>query len=361
VSANADVAIVGGGIIGCALAAFLAEDGARVRLYEREEVAAGASGRNSGLLQHPMDETLTDIFAASEALYAELGHGFELPPEVVGVLVVGEDAAALEPIRAEIAGQFPELAAEALDAPHELESALAEDLAAFRLDTGRPVPPAAATRAFAARAREAGAEIREGVAATPVIQGGRTVGVRTPQGEEPAGAVVVAAGPWSAALVDPSGAWRPVVASWGVNVELRLSKPPRHSIEEAGIESLKTTGGVTGPLFSVVTREGVSALGSTFLPEQPDPAELAPALLERGTRFIPQLAGTHAASVRACARPASPDGRPLLGPLATQGLFLATGHGPWGVSLGPGSARLVADAVLGKPVVIPAELAATRF
>jgi glycine/D-amino acid oxidase-like deaminating enzyme len=187
------------------------------------------------------------------------------------------------------------------------------------------------------------------------------VGVRTPYGEEAAGAVVVAAGPWSAALVDPSGAWRPVVPSWGVNVELRLSHPPRHSIEEAGIESLKTSGGVTRPLFSIVTREGVSALGSTFMPEQPDPAELAPALLERGTRFIPQLAGTHAASVRACARPASPDGRPLLGPLATPGLFLATGHGPWGVSLGPGSARLVADAVLGKPANIPPELAATRF
>jgi glycine/D-amino acid oxidase-like deaminating enzyme len=173
--------------------------------------------------------------------------------------------------------------------------------------------------------------------------------------------VVVAAGPWSAALVDRSGGWRPVVPSWGVNVELRLSQPPRHSIEETGIESLKIAGGVTGPLFSIVTRGGVSALGSTFLPEQPDPAELAPALLERGTRFIPQLAGTHAASVRACARPASPDGRPLLGPLATQALFLATGHGPWGVSLGPGSARLVADAVLGKPANIPPELAATRF
>ena len=54
-----DVAIVGGGIVGCALAAFLAEDGARVRLYERAVLAAGASGRNSGLLQHPMDEPLT--------------------------------------------------------------------------------------------------------------------------------------------------------------------------------------------------------------------------------------------------------------------------------------------------------------
>jgi D-hydroxyproline dehydrogenase subunit beta len=362
VTPNADVAIVGGGILGCALAAFLAEDGARVRLYERDEVAAGASGRNAGLLQHPMDELLTGIFAASERFYAELGHGFELPPEPVGVLVVGDDAADLEPTRAAIAARFPELGAEAVNAPHELEPALAEDLAGFRLDTGRPVPPAAATRAFAARARAAGAELREGVLATPAVAGGRATGVRTPGGEEPAGAVVVAAGPWSAPLVDPTGGWRPVAPSWGVTVELRLSRPPRHSLEEAGIEDLLTEAGAPGPLFSIVTRDGVSALGSTFLPEQPDPAELAPALIERGTRFVPGLAGTQAASVRACARPASADGRPLLGPLpATEGLFVATGHGPWGVSLGPGSARLVADAILGRDPAIPPELAAARF
>ena len=97
-SANApDVAIVGGGIVGCALAAFLAEDGMSVRLYERDVVAAGASGRNAGLLQHPMDEALSGVFAASEALYAELGHGFALPAESVGILVVSDDPAALEP------------------------------------------------------------------------------------------------------------------------------------------------------------------------------------------------------------------------------------------------------------------------
>ena len=163
-SANAqapDVAIVGGGIMGCALAAFLAEDGARVRLYERDELAAGASWRNSGLVQHPMDEALTGVFSASEALYGELGHGFELPAERVGVLVVSEDAAALEPARTDLAARFPELRAEALDPEtlHATEPALAAGLAGFRLDTGRPVPPAAATRAFAARARAAGAEL----------------------------------------------------------------------------------------------------------------------------------------------------------------------------------------------------------
>ncbi len=361
-STHADVAIVGGGIIGCALAAFLAEDGARVRLYERDEIAAGASGRNSGLLQHPMDELLTDIFNASEAHYRELGHGFVMPEDTVGVLVVGEDPAALEPTHADLAARFPELRAETLDAPHEAEPALAEDLAGFLIHTGRPVPPAAATQAFAARAQHAGAEILVGTAATPVSSDGRVTGVRTSKGEQPAGAVVVAAGPWSSALVDPTGSWRPVAPLWGVNVELRLPSPPRHSLEEGGIKDLMTEGRAIGPLFSLVTRNGVSALGSTFLTEQPEPAEVAPALVERGSRFVPGLAGTQAVSLRACARPISFDGRPLLGPLpATEGLFMAAGHGPWGVSLGPGSARLVADAVLGKDPAIPPALAASRF
>jgi glycine/D-amino acid oxidase-like deaminating enzyme len=38
------------------------------------------------------------------------------------------------------------------------------------------------------------------------------------------------------------------------------------------------------------------------------------------------------------------------------GLHLATGHGAWGVSMGPGSARLVAAAVLGETGAIPPEL-----
>jgi len=43
-----DVAIVGGGVTGCACALRLAEAGRRVRLFEAREIASGASGRNGG-------------------------------------------------------------------------------------------------------------------------------------------------------------------------------------------------------------------------------------------------------------------------------------------------------------------------
>lgn len=359
-----DVAVIGGGIVGCAVAAFAAEGGARVRLYERERLAAGASGRNSGLVQHPLDAGLTELFDASVALYRELGHGFSLPADPVGVLFVGEDSGALEPVRVAIASSFPELVAQPLqdDELHAAEPGLARDLAAFRLHTGYPVPPAAATEAFAARARAAGAELLEGVAARPVVRAGRVDGVRTDAGIEPADSVVVAAGPWSSELVDPSGSWQPIAPLWGVNVELRLGLTPRHALEQPGIETLTGEAGLPGTIFSLVTHDGVSALGSTFLAEEPDAAALAPVLIERGTRFVPELPRATLVSVRACARPLSVDGRPLLGPAGdADGLFIAAGHGPWGVSLGPQSARLVADAALGRTVEIPPPLQALRL
>ncbi len=44
------VIIVGGGIVGCSAAYFLAREGAQVTLLEAEEVAYGASGRNPGFV-----------------------------------------------------------------------------------------------------------------------------------------------------------------------------------------------------------------------------------------------------------------------------------------------------------------------
>ena len=354
-----DVAIAGGGIVGTALAALLAEAGAAVRLYEREAIAAAASGRNSGVLQHPLDEALVAVYERSLALYAGLGHGFAHPEEPVGVLVVSEDPATLERERAELAARFPEIRPEWLEGAdlRAAEPGLGEGVVACRLATGRPVPPAAAAAAWAERARAAGAELRIGVAVEAVeVTGGRATGVRTAAGAEPAGAVALAAGPWTAALAPA-----PVAPLWGVNVEVHLPEPPRHVLEQAGIDALVSAGGGPASLFSIVTAGGVSAVGSTFDPDEPDPDALAPRILERASRFLPALAQVSTFSARACPRPQSADGRPLLGPHAEiEGLHLATGHGPWGISLGPGSAELVAGAILGDGTEIRPELAASR-
>jgi glycine/D-amino acid oxidase-like deaminating enzyme len=346
-----DVAVIGGGIVGCALAAFLAEGGARVRLYEREAVAAGASGRNSGVVQHPFDAALVGLYEESLAHYRELD-GFPMPAAPTGLLVVSH-----RPLTAE---RFPELAPELIDDARAAEPGLAAGLCAVRYETGYPVPPAAAAHAFAARAAAAGAELRIGAAATVALRDGRAAGVTVGGVLEPAGAVALAAGPWSPEALGTG--WAPIAPLWGVVVEVELSDPPRHTIEESGIDALTEGGETAGTLFSVVTAQGLSAVGSTFLPAPPDAAAWAPRLLERGREYLPALAGAQPRGMRACARPVSRDGRPLLGPLAgIEGLAVASGHGPWGISLGPASARLVADFLLGRGPEIPPEVAAARL
>ena len=143
-------------------------------------------------------------------------------------------------------------------------------------------------------------------------------------------------------------------------MEVRLAEPPHHVLEQAGVEGIARPDGGPDSIFSLVTAGGASAVGSTFLPEEPDAAAHAPRLLARAARYLPALGGLDRFTARACPRPQSRDGRPLLGPLEP-GLHVAGGHGPWGISLGPGSARLVADALLGRPGAIPPELAARRF
>jgi D-amino-acid dehydrogenase len=114
-------------------------------------------------------------------------------------------------------------------------------------------------------------------------------------------------------------------------------------------------------LFSLVTADGSSGVGSTFAPEKPDHAAVGPRLREAGAEFVPELHDAPLVSTRACARPQSFDGRPLIGPMGgVEGLHVAAGHGPWGMSLGADSGRLAADALLGRAKV-PGALSAGRF
>ena len=97
---RADFAVVGGGIVGCALAAFLAEGGAEVTLYEREAIAAGASGRNSGVVQDPLDPALTGLYEESLGHYRD-ARGLRAAAEhPSGLLLVSDEPSSTERRRA---------------------------------------------------------------------------------------------------------------------------------------------------------------------------------------------------------------------------------------------------------------------
>lgn len=387
-----DVAVIGGGIVGTAAATYLAESGVRTTLYEVEALGAGASGRNSGVVQLPFDlAVLAPLYETSIEAYRELADavpetGFRLPARRSGLLLVSQDAGLVRQLGDELAATWPAMRPEVLLGPELVaaDPALAPDLAACRLDVGYPVVPSAPTYAFAAFAERRGARIRVGRAARPVVAGGRVVGVEVDGRVEPAERVLVAAGPWTPRLVDPSGTWQPIVPRWGVVVETLLADPPRHVIEEAemdevigppGAPDASVAAGAAAegpgsggsddgaePTSSLVTAGGVSVVGSTFLATEPDPAAWTERILERCLRFVPGLLSAPIRETRACARPVSLDARPLLGALpGVDGLFVCAGHGPWGISTGPGSARWVVDRILGRGAPIPPELDAGRF
>lgn len=367
----ADVVVVGGGIVGTAAAAFLAEAGARVVLVEREGIASAASGANSGLIQHPFDPILAALYHQTVELYRELSgatSSFELPAEPAGMLFVSDSEATVRQQAAVIADDFPELRASVVGGAslQQVEPAVAPDLWACRVDIGYPVAPAASTYAYATLAESRGAMIRQGRPAALEFRGGAVIGVRVGDQLLAADAVLVAAGPWTSGVIDPTGRWAPISPLWGAVVEIELAGRPRHAVEEASIEASIGTGMAAGVPheheFSLMPLPGVSVVGSTFLKDEPDPDVWMEPILQRATRFVPAVEQAPIRGAHACPRPLSRDGRPLIGAVpGHDSLYVCAGHGPWGISTGPASARMVVDLMLGRQLAIPAELQPGRF
>jgi glycine/D-amino acid oxidase-like deaminating enzyme len=303
---------------------------------------------------------------------ADLRHGdFVVGRSPAGLLLLTHDTATAERRATQLHRLVPELDPELLHPSQvtALEPSLAPGPSGIRLETGFPIPPASATEAWARLAEDRGAHLLIGVPGHPKMAGGRAVGVALDDGSEVlADAVLVAAGPWTPGLVDPSGGWRPIQATYGVTLQLRLGDgAPAHIVEEDALDDINRTAptasdgdGEPPSLFSIASAGGISTLGSTFLATEPDATQIEPLLLRRAQTFLPAIAEAEVVGRRMCARPQSVDGRPFIGAIGgVDGLFVCAGHGPWGISTGPASAAIAARAVL-DGTLPPDELAASR-
>jgi glycine/D-amino acid oxidase-like deaminating enzyme len=385
-SGAADVVVVGGGIVGAAAAAFLAEAGARVTLVERDGLASAASGANSGVVQHPFDPVLAMLYRESlehDRRLADADVGFRLGAEPAGLMYVSPVEAAVREVDRSLASTFPDLAREVLTGSElaAVEPAVSPELWACRVGIGYPVQPAASTYGFATLAERRGVRVLVGRPAIQDVDDHRVVGVVVEGRSIGAGAVLVAAGPWTPAVIDPSGRWTPIRPRWGVVVETLLPTGPRHVLEEAEIGAAIGTSDVATPAageprtpgapeapgdahidLSLVLLGGVASVGSTFLEREPDPAAWVEPILAHAARFVPAVADAPIRGTRSCPRPQSHDGRPLVGAVPGRpGLFVCAGHGPWGISTGPASARMVSDLILGRDPSIPGALDPGRF
>jgi glycine/D-amino acid oxidase-like deaminating enzyme len=348
-----DVVIVGAGILGCATAYFLAREGVSVAVLDPVGVGAGASGRNNGIIEHPYDDATVELFDETVVLLRE-ALGASMPAEPVGTLLVSENESDAHAVLAQYE-RFPVLEPQLL-APREAGAAeplLAPDLWGCLVHTGYPIRPLEATTAFADLARGAGAEfvLGEKIDFEGLLASGSEV--------------VVAAGAATPSVLDglvPGDIVKPL---WGVIVSVELPTHPQHPLIEGTLAAAQGGGAIENESpFTLLDSPSYLAVGSTMLQgSEPVGSAWTRRLLTRGTRFVPSIEVARVRGTLVCARPRSFDNRPILGRVPGQErLWIATGHGGRGMSLGAASARLVADAIrAGTDAAIPAPISSARI
>lgn len=371
-----DVVVVGAGIVGAAVARELAVRGVPVTLVDRGQVSSGTTGLGEGNVLAGDKDTgpELDLTLAGLPLYDELEArlGDEARIRRKGAVVVHREAETwtAEPARAARLGVPARLIG-----PEELQ----------RLEPALTGPAHGATvvpgdlqcdaraiaRALAREAGEAGAEVRTGVEVEAVdMTGGRVHGVRTAAGRVTAGAVVLAAGTWTAPLAASAGVPLPLEPRKGQLVRLRAPRPHFvvHKVLEASYLGAVRSAAAGLQLSAVVetTWEGDVLVGSSRercgFDTAVDP-RLSDAMIERAAHLFPALRALARLDAWAGLRPWLPDGLPAIGPSeAVPGLWLATGHEGAGVALGPVTGRLVAQLYCDEPPVVdPAPFAPDRF
>ena len=363
-----EVVVVGAGIVGAAVARELAVRGVDVTLLDRGAVSGGTTGLGEG-----------NVLASDKDAGPELEltlHGLRMYDELEerlgalarirrkGALIVHADAAtwAGEPARLRrlrAAGVDGELLTPEEVAEHE--PALTGSLrGASFFPHDLQCAPQAIARALAATP---GVEVRTGCAVERVlVERGRVVGVDTAAGRLACGAVMLAAGVWTAPLAASAGLRLPVEPRKGQLVRLRVPEPEprliRHKVVEGSyLGSVASADpGLQVTTVLETTWEGHVLVGSSRERRGFDATVddgVSTAMLRRAARLMPALAGLQRDSAWAGLRPWLPDGLPAIGPsAAADGLWVATGHEGAGVALGPVTGRVVAQALCGEEPLV---------
>jgi glycine/D-amino acid oxidase-like deaminating enzyme len=370
VTGSPDVVVVGAGVVGASCAYFLAGSGARVQLVDRAFVASGSSGACEGnvLAWDKAPERELPLALRSAELWAELAErlpdGFEYDRK--GSIVVAETEAELE-ASAERARMLAGLgvAGEVLDADalRREEPHAAHDLPGGVLYPGdAQLEPRLATAALVRAAVARGAALTLDRAVERLTRGndGRVTGIETSAGRISAGAVVIAAGVWTPALLETAGLSVPVTPRKGQVVVLERSPVRfRRKLSEAGYVAAVEADAAALQVAMVVesTASGTALLGSSRqqvgFDREVDLA-VAGAVARRAARFFPILSDVRALRVFAGLRPLTPDHVPIVGPLAeAPNLCVATGHEGAGIGLAPATGELVAAWHAGVPSPLP--------
>ncbi|MFP5361492.1 MAG: glycine oxidase ThiO [Thermoleophilia bacterium] len=369
-TATSDVAVIGGGVIGLAVAWRAAQRGLSVCVLERGELGAGASHVAAGMLA-PVTEADAGELALLElglrsarawpAFAQELEQASGADPGLrrSGALVVARDRDEAEALERELALRL-ELGLDVQrllpSAARRLEPALAPTVRlALDVPGDHCADPRAVVLALAEAARRAGVTLRTGAQVQRVEHArGRVTAVGLAGGEVVrADRVVAAAGAWSGAIGGlPRIPVRPVKGQI-----LRLRDPAGAGMLE---RIVRFEGG-----YLVPRGDGRYVLGATMEERGFDTTVTAGGLYELlrdAGELVPGVQELVVEETSAGLRPATPDNAPLLGPAAElEGLHWATGHHRNGILLAPVSADIVVDGLRRGGGAVPAAFAAARF
>lgn len=351
-----DVAVVGGGLVGTALAYELVLAGAGVILVDRHDPGR-ATDAGAGILSPESVSTEDSNWFALAMGAGE--HYRNLVPTleadgaratgyaVTGLLRVGfrewEDdlfATNLALAQARCADEVEEIT------PTEARRRfppLGEIRNAWYSARAARVDGRAMTAALLDAAVAAGVTVVHGSVHDMEIEAGRVTAAVWEGGPIACDAVVIAGGAWTPALAEQFGVSIPVTPVRGQIVHLRLD----------GVGTSDWP--IVSPLLSqylVPFPDGRVVVGATLEPDAGFDARPTAAgmrqLFSEMLRLAPGLAEATFLEVRAGLRPVSVDDSPVLGRLpGWVNAYVCTGHGANGLLLGPYSAHLVATLVRG--------------
>jgi glycine/D-amino acid oxidase-like deaminating enzyme len=361
-SDTADAIIIGGGIHGASLAFHLTRRGLRPLVLERRFVAAGATGRSSGLVRMHYDlEPESALAWASYQIFRNWG-------EIVGgecgftrtgfVQIVAPDHN--QQLKANVAMHqrlgIPSLVVTADDVRRLAPAFHTDDfqMAAYEPESGYADPTGSAAALLTA-ARAGGARLVQEVQVTGVTtQGGRVQGVETTQGLFEAPVVVNAAGAWArevglfAGLDLPITTWKHDTAFLRRPKDLGLTHPT--VIDFINLMYFRPeTGGLT-----LVGLEDGNPLGQSpdTGGDQPQP-DFVDRAVERICRRIPGMDRGSLQSANAGYDGLTPDQRAILGPAGLDGFFLDCGFSGTGFKIAPAVGACMAEWIIdGRPKTV---------
>jgi glycine/D-amino acid oxidase-like deaminating enzyme len=329
------VVVCGAGVMGVAVAYFLARRGVAVTVIERSGVACAASGKSGGFLALDWCDgsPLGPLARASFALHADLAreittdYGYR---RLDTFMVVARE-------RGSVNGGHRVVAPAWVDGAGAVTGALGST------ETTAQVHPARFTTALLDASK---ARLRLGIVQAMVQHDGAARGVRVDGETLEADAVVLALGPWTTHL---AGGLLPRVRGLkGYSVTLAAADVPAHAL----FVDYRTADGRALEPEIVPRPDGeVYVCGMADpapLPDSPEGVEVNEAacgvLARAAGRVSTALAGATITRRQACYRPVTDDGLPLIGRVpGVAGAYVATGHGPWGMLNAPATGLALAE------------------